>query len=120
MRVAVTSQGPDMTSEVDPRFGRAKFFIVVNTDTGQFTAHDNTQNVNAVQGAGIQAAKNVVNLGAEAVITGNIGPKAFTALQAGDVKTYVGEAGSVSDAVERFKAGRLECVSKPNVDGHWM
>ena len=120
MKVAITSQGPDMTSEVDPRFGRAKFFIVVNTDTGQFTSHDNTQNLNAVQGAGIQAAKNVVNLGAGAVITGNIGPKAFTALQTGDVKTYVGAAGSVSDAVERFKAGRLECVSKPHVEGHWM
>ena len=53
MKVAITSQGPDMASEVDPRFGRAKFFIVVETDTGEFTAHDNVQNLNAVQGAGI-------------------------------------------------------------------
>ncbi|MBN2560239.1 MAG: NifB/NifX family molybdenum-iron cluster-binding protein [Phycisphaerae bacterium] len=120
MKVAVTSQGPDSASEVDPRFGRAKFFIVVDTDSGAFEAHDNTQNLNARQGAGIQAAQNVVSLGVDAVITGNVGPKAFTALQAGDIKTYVGATGSVSDAVEQLKAGRLECVGKPNVEGHWV
>ena len=120
MKVAVTSQGPNMPSEVDPRFGRAKYFIVVDTDTGEFTAHDNAQNLNAVQGAGIQAAQNVVNLGVDAVITGNVGPKAFTTLQAGAVKSYIGATGSVSDAVEQLKAGQLECVSKPNVEGHWM
>ena len=118
MKVAVTAQGPDVASEVDPRFGRAKYFIVVDTDTGQFTSHDNTQNLNAVRGAGIQAAQNVVSLGVNAVITGNVGPKAFTTLQASNVKTYTGATGSMSDAVEQLKAGRLECVSKPNVVGH--
>ena len=120
MKVAVTSQGPDMASEVDPRFGRARFFIVVDTDTGEFATHDNTQNLNAVQGAGIQAAQNVASLGVGAVITGNVGPKAFTTLRAGNVETYIGASGSVSDAVEQLKAGRLECVSKPNVEGHWV
>ena len=120
MKVAVTSQGPDMASELDPRFGRAKFFILVDTETGEFTTHDNTQNLNAVQGAGIQAAQNVVNLGAAAVITGNVGPKAFTTLQAGDVSIYINAAGSVRDAVEQFKDDRLECVGKPNVEGHWV
>jgi len=120
MKVVVTSQGPDLASEVDPRFGRAKFFIVVDTETGEFAAHDNAQNLDAVQGAGIQAAQNVVNLGVDAVITGNVGPKAFTALQAGNVKAYIGSAGSVSDAMEQLKAGRLECASKPNVEGHWV
>ena len=119
MKVAVTSQWPDMASEVDPRFGRAKFFVVVETDTGEFTTHDNAQNLNAVQGAGIQAAQNVVSLGVDAVITGNVGPKAFTTLQAGKVKAYVGATGSVADAVGRLKAGQLECVRKPNVEGHW-
>ena len=120
MKVAVTSQGPDMSSEVDPRFGRAKFFIVVDTATGDSAPHDNTQNVHALQGAGIQAAQNVASLGVGAVITGNVGPKAFTTLQAGNVKIYIGATGSVSDAVEQLKAGRLECVSRPNVEGHWM
>ena len=120
MKVAVTSQGPDLASEVDPRFGRAKFFVVVDTETGQSTTHDNTQNLNAVQGAGIQAAQNVVSLGVDAVVTGNVGPKAFVALQAGRVKVHTGAAGSVSVAVEQLKEGRLECASKPNVEGHWV
>lgn len=108
-----------MDSEVDLRFGRAKFFILVDTETGEFTAHDNTQNLNAVQGAGIQAAQNVVSLGAAGVITGNVGPKAFTALQAGNVKPYIGATGLVSDAVQQFKEGRLQCAGKANVEGHW-
>ena len=120
MKVAVTSQGPDVASDVDPRFGRAKFFVVVDTDTGEFTAHDNKQNLNAVQGAGIQAAQNVASLGVDAVITGNVGPKAFTTLQAGNVKAYIGAVGSVSKAVEQLQDGQLECISKPNVEGHWV
>ena len=120
MKVAITAQGPDLASEVDPRFGRAKFFIVVDTQTGEFAAHDNAQNLNAVQGAGIQAAQNVVTLGVDAVITGNVGPKAFTALQAGNVKTYIGAGGLVRAAVEQLKAGGLECAGKPNVEGHWV
>ena len=120
MKVTVTSQEPDLDSQVDPRFGRAKFLIVVDTDTGEFTTHDNTQNLNAVQGAGIQAAQNVVSLGVDAVITGSVGPKAFTALQAGNVKPYIGATGSVREAVEQFKEGRLERVSEPNVEGHWV
>jgi predicted Fe-Mo cluster-binding NifX family protein len=120
MKVAITSQGADLDSEVDPRFGRAMFFIVVDTETGEFTAHDNEQNLSAAQGAGIQAAQNVVSFGVDGVVTGNVGPKAFTALQAGNIKIYVGAAGSVMRAVEQFKTGQLECVNKPNVEGHWM
>ncbi len=119
MKVAITAQGADMDAEVDPRFGRAKFFIVVDLDTGDFSAHDNTQNLNAAQGAGIQAAQNVVNLGVEAVITGNVGPKAFTALEAGNVKQYIGAAGSVRDTLEKYKAGQLEVAANANVSGHW-
>ena len=119
MKVAVTAQGTDMGSQVDPRFGRAKYFIVADTDTGQFTAEDNAQNLNAVQGAGIQAAQNVVDLGVEAVITGNVGPKAFAALQAGGVKVHTGGTGTVAEALEKFKAGELESVSKANVEGRW-
>ena len=119
MKVVVTSQGADVDSAVDPRFGRAKFLVLIDTETGEFTAHDNAQNLNALQGAGIQAAQNVVSLGAAAVITGNVGPKAFTALQTGNVKPYIGATGSVQDAVEQFKDGRLQCADQANVEGHW-
>ena len=120
MKVAITSQGPEMNSAIDLRFGRAKYFIVVDTETDDSAAHDNTQNLNAVQGAGIQAGRNVIDLGVEAVITGNVGPKAFATLQAGGVKMYIGAGGTVGDALEKFKAGELECVGKANVEGHWM
>ncbi len=120
MRVAVSSRGTDMASEVDPRFGRAKFFIVVDTDSDEFTVHDNVQNLNAPQGAGIQAAQNVVGLDVAAVLTGNVGPNAFATLEAGNVQVYVNATGSVEHAVEQFKAGRLECVASPNVEGHWV
>ena len=119
MKVTITSQGMDMSSAVDPRFGRAKCFIVVDTETGDFTSHDNSQNLNAVQGAGIQAGRNVIDLGVEAVITGNVGPKALATLQADGVKIYVGAGGAVTEALEKFKAGELECVSKASVEGHW-
>ena len=65
MKIAVTSQGPDLNSQVDPRFGRTKNFIVVDTDTEEFSVHDNSQNLNAAQGAGIQAGRTVAELGVE-------------------------------------------------------
>jgi len=120
MMAAITSQGRDLNSPVDPRFGRAKYFVVVNTETGDSTAHDNSQNLNAVQGAGIQAGRNVVDLNVQAVITGNVGPKAFATLQAGGVKIYIGASGTVAEALEKFKAGQLDGVSKANVEGHWI
>ena len=120
MKVAVTSQGVDLTSEVDPRFGRARCFIVFDTDTGGFTSHDNTQNLNAAQGAGIQAARNVADLEVKAVVTGNVGPKAFSALEQANVKVYLGAKGSVKEALEQFQSGQLTSASKPSVEGHWM
>ncbi len=120
MKVAVSSQGKTMDSRVDPRFGRSQFFIVIDTETGEFTHHDNIQNLNATQGAGIQAARNVIDLGVEAVLTGNLGPKAFATLQAGRIVMYTGVEGTVKEAIEQFRSGRLQPVSKPNVEGHWV
>ena len=120
MKIAVTSQGPDLNSQVDPRFGRARYFIVVDTDTDEFSVHDNTQNLNAAQGAGIQAGRTVADLGVEAVLTGSVGPKAFTTLQAANVKVYPGASGTVKEAVEKYKAGQLQPAGKANVQGHWI
>ena len=120
MKVVVTSQGRELNSAVDPRFGRAKYFIVVDTETGDFSATDNSQNLNAAQGAGIQAGKNVVDLGAEAVIAGHVGPKALATLQASSVAIYTGASGTVADAIEQFKAGKLEQSSAADVEGRWV
>ena len=119
MKVAVTAQGRELNSPVDPRFGRARFFIVADTDTGAFSVADNAQNLNAAQGAGIQAGRNVADLGAEVVITGHIGPKAFATLQGGGVKVYTGARGTVADAIAQFRAGELKPAAAPNVEGHW-
>ena len=117
MKVAITSQGKEMNSEVDPRFGRARYFIVVETETDH-VVHDNSPNLNAAHGAGTQSAQAVVGLGAEAVVTGNIGPKAYAALEAAGVKVYVGAAGSVAEALQKFRDNQLQCASEATAEGH--
>ncbi|HUU19454.1 MAG TPA: NifB/NifX family molybdenum-iron cluster-binding protein [Sedimentisphaerales bacterium] len=120
MKVAITSQGKELSSEIDPRFGRAKWLLVVDTQTGSSEAYDNTVNLNIVQGAGIQTGQNVVNLGAEAVITGNIGPNAIKTLSAANVKVFLSKAKTIQEAIESFKAGEFEEVKQANVEGHWI
>ena len=119
MKLAITSQGTDLNSPVDPRFGRAKYFLLVDSESGECTAQDNSQNLNAVQGAGIQAARNVIDAGAEAVVTGHVGPKAFTTLQAAHIKVHTGASGSAREALEQFQAGKLPDAGSPDVQGHW-
>ena len=119
MKIAVTSQGATLDSAVDPRFGRARHFLLFDTETGELATVDNAQNFNAPQGAGIQAAETVVRMGAQAVLTGNVGPKAFATLQAGNVAVYTGASGSAHEAIKRFQSGQLQPVAKANVEGHW-
>jgi predicted Fe-Mo cluster-binding NifX family protein len=119
MKVVVTAQGKELSSEVDPRFGRAKWLLLVDTETEVAGAYDNTVNLNIAQGAGIQTGQNVASLGAEAVITGNVGPNAFKTLNAANVKVYLCKATTVQNAIESFKAGELNEVQQANVEGHW-
>ncbi len=81
---------------------------------------DNTQNFNAMQGAGIQAAETVCRHGAECVITGHCGPKAFRALKAAGIKIAIGAKGTVMQAIEDYKSGKLQSVDSPDVEGHWV
>jgi len=120
MKVAVTSQGQELSSEIDPRFGRAKWLIVVDTETGKYEAHDNTVNLNAAQGAGIQTGQNIANLDVDAVITGNVGPNAFRTLSAANVKIFLADKQTVRQAIDSFKAGKLKEVDRANVEGHWV
>ena len=119
MKLSITSQGEKPADAVDLRFGRARYLIVVNTETGDCAAHDNAVNLNAAQGAGIQTARNAAELGVEAVITGNVGPNAFKTLNAAGIKIYLAGQQTVQDAVELFKKGELKEVSGANVEGHW-
>lgn len=120
MKVVVTAQEKDLSSQLDPRFGRAKWLIVCDTETNSIEANDNTVNINAVSGAGIQTAQNVANLGVEAVITGNVGPNAFKTLSAARIKIFLAETQTVQEAIVSFKAGKLREVDNANVEGHWM
>ena len=120
MKVAVTSRGPTLDDEIDPRFGRAQTFLVVDTHSGEFEAVDNKQNLEAAQGAGIQAGRIVAEHGAEVVITGHCGPNAFRTLKAAGVKVVVGAEGTVREAVERFKEGDLKPAEDADVEGHWV
>jgi len=108
MRIAITARGEQMQSPVDPRFGRAKWFVVIDTETGAFEAVDNKKSFDAAQGAGIQAGRNVAELRVEAVITGNVGPKAFATLKAAGIDVFIGAEGTVREALDRFAAGTLE------------
>ncbi|ETR70304.1 MAG: dinitrogenase iron-molybdenum cofactor biosynthesis protein [Candidatus Magnetoglobus multicellularis str. Araruama] len=119
MKIAISSQGIDLDAAVDPRFGRAANFILIDSETNEFEVIENKQNLNLPQGAGIQAGKTIVDNKAEAVITGNCGPKAFNVLSAAGVKIYIGAKGSVKEALARYKNGELQAANSPNVEGHW-
>ncbi len=119
MKIAVTTERPELDSPVDPRFGRAKHFAIVDAATKQVTFLDNIQNLNATQGAGIQAARTIIDAGCRVLITGHVGPKAYTTLQAGGIQTCTGATGTLLEAVDKWEAGGLETADKPNVEGHW-
>ncbi|MFW5734313.1 MAG: NifB/NifX family molybdenum-iron cluster-binding protein [Oceanidesulfovibrio sp.] len=119
MKIAISSPGPDLSAPVDPRFGRASGFILVDEDTGAVEYVNNEQNLNLAQGAGIQSAMNVARTGAGAVITGHVGPKAFAALNKGNIAVYLCDGGNVADALESFKRGELARAQGPDKEGHW-
>lgn len=120
MKIVITSQGPELSSPMDQTFGRCKQFLLVDTETGEVSAHDNKQNLQAAQGAGIQSAQLVAGLGAKAVVTGNVGPKAYRTLAAAGIPVYLARCATAADALEQFKAGELETAGEATVEGHWI
>jgi len=119
MKVLVPSGGKTLESAVDPRFARAAYFILADTESGAFEVHDNAQNLNAAQGAGTQAAETVSRLEADVVITAHCGPKAFRALRTAGIQVVTGAQGTVREAMDAFRSGDLRPVSSPDVEGHW-
>ncbi len=119
MKIAITSKGVDLDSEIDPRFGRAAYILVVDTDSLAFEALDNSENVNSFKGAGIQAATMISDKGAEVLLTGFCGPNAFKALNAANIKVANDATGTVKDAVNAFNEGKVSFADAANVEGHW-
>ncbi len=120
MKVAVTAGGPGMGDRFDTRFGRAAYFIVCDLDNDSCECHPNTQNLEAAQGAGIQAAQSIQRLGATALITGHVGPKAFKVLDASGIKIFSAAAETVGEALNAYNSGQLSPLAAPDVEGHWI
>jgi len=118
-KIAITSEGPTLDDALDPRFGRAAGFIVVDPQTLEFQYVDNGASQARAQGAGIQAAEIIAGIGAKALLTGYVGPKAFMVLQAAGIKVGQNlENMTVRQALERFKTGLVEWAAAPNRMGH--
>ncbi|MBN2723831.1 MAG: NifB/NifX family molybdenum-iron cluster-binding protein [Deltaproteobacteria bacterium] len=104
MKIAVTSQNNSIDSDFDSRFGRAPWFIVLNTEDGSWSAVDNSENLNAAHGAGTQSARTIINLGVNALVTGHCGPKASEVLKMAGVDIFDTNATSCMDALNKYRS----------------
>jgi predicted Fe-Mo cluster-binding NifX family protein len=114
MKICVTSEGTTLDSKIDPRFGRCKYFIIVDADTLQFETIENP-NIEAMGGAGIQSGQLMASKGVKAVLTGNVGPNAFQTLSAAGIEIYTDVSGAVSEAIEAYKRKKLKITQGPSV-----
>jgi predicted Fe-Mo cluster-binding NifX family protein len=119
MRIAVCAQQGEPLGAIDPRFGRAKCFMVYDDEKKGWEVIDNAQNLQAAQGAGIQSASTVVNAGCTVLICGHCGPKAYAVLDKAGVSVYSASEGTVREAVDSLKNGTLKKLSVADVEGHW-
>ncbi len=120
MKIAVTSKGPGIDSEIDPRFGRGAYLLIVDSETFEFESLDNQKNVNSLKGAGIQTGVMISGKGAEILLTGFCGPNAFKTLKAANIKVVNDVTGHVKEAVVAFNAGKYSFADDANAEGHWV
>ena len=111
MEIAITATKSSLDAEVDPRFGRCQYFIVINPETMQYGAVENTS-------TGVSAIQMMVGMGVRAVLTGNCGPNTYQVLSAAGVKVFTGVSGSVRNAIADYKAGQLQPAPQPMVVTH--
>jgi predicted Fe-Mo cluster-binding NifX family protein len=117
MKICITSENVGLDSNVDPRFGRCQFFIIVDSDTLEFESIKNP-NIESMGGAGIQSAQLVASKNIKALVTGNIGPNAFQTLKAAGIEVFTGASGTIEEAIEKYKKGEFKAVSGPSVGSH--
>ena len=117
MKIAISSTQDNLEGDVDQRFGRCKFFLLIDLEN---MAYDTIENESTMVsgGAGIKAAEMIVRNGANIVITGNIGPNAFQTLSSGGIEVYTGARGSIKQSIEQFKKGELQKTENANVKNH--
>ena len=120
MKIAVAADKQDKSAKIDPRFGRAQFFAVFDDEKNEYEFASNKQNLSLAQGAGIQAARSVIDTGADILIAKNVGPKAYDLLSSSGVDIFICKSEvSVTDAVDLYKNGKLEKLESANAEGHW-
>ncbi|MDK2847792.1 MAG: hypothetical protein PWP34_1145 [Desulfuromonadales bacterium] len=117
MKIAITAQGNSPDSIVDPRFGRAAWLLIHDDVSDSWESIDNTAGRNTAHGAGIQAAQKVADHHVEALVTGAIGPKAFTSLQTAKIRIFHGARGTAQEALAAYKAGQLQEASESDATG---
>jgi len=118
MKIAITATAASLDADIDPRFGRCQYFIMVDPDTMQFETLENS-GATAGGGAGISTAQTIASKGIGAVLTGNCGPNAYQVLSAAGIKVVTGVSGKVRDAIQNYKSGEFKANSQPNVAGHF-
>ena len=118
MRIALTSKSNNLDSEIDPRFGRCNYFLIIDIETMSFESISNESSI-ASGGAGIKAAQTVSKADVEVVITGNVGPNAYQTLSAAGIQVFIGASGTIKDAIEQYKKGDLEKLESASVDSHF-
>lgn len=118
MKIAFTTSGDNLEAALNPTFGRTPKFLIYDLETNDFTTIDNNQNLNAPQGAGIQSAQTIANSGAQCLISGHCGPKAFRVLSVAGVKIYYCDAPSIGAALALYRDGKLTEALSADVEGH--
>ena len=118
MKICVTSQGSALDSQVDPRFGRCLFFLVVETDTMKFEAVRNSD-AQVTGGAGVQSGKVIAEKGAKVLLTGNVGPNAYQILQTAGIEVITGASGTVKETIDMYVSGKMKPADRPNVESHF-
>ncbi len=115
MKLCITAEGDNLDSRVDPRFGRAQYFLIVDTETEKVEVIQNP-NVGGVGGVGVQSGQLISEKGAKTVLTGNVGPNAYKTLEAAGIEIISGVSGLVKEAIEGYKQGKFKSGNGPNVD----
>jgi predicted Fe-Mo cluster-binding NifX family protein len=118
MKICVTAQAESLEAQIEARFGRCSFFVIVNSETMNYEVVSNTA-VNAMGGAGVQAAQTLVDKDVSVVLTGNIGPNAYRVLSAAGIRMVTGVTGIVENAVKQYQKGTLPETTGPTVSGHF-
>lgn len=118
MKICITSQGKTLDSQIDPRFGRCAYFIIIDPDTMEFEAIENSS-AQSMGGAGIQSGQLISSKGIKALITGNVGPNAFQTLQASGIEMITGVSGVVKDAAIKYKTGVFKPTNSSTVGSHY-